>query len=176
MADEAMPPATPLPAAAAAPAARMLGLQTPATASSSAIKSRKAPVKAPERSGSVWKTVRIIREHPTTPNVECLNCSKIFCAGATRIKDHILNSCTCGCALAAAHSRFAPSHCTLALRARGGAPRRSSRHSRCALVSALRASPVNTVFSPLRGLLCEFMNSYSPSRLHSVSDCSGAAS
>ena len=70
--DKAMLPATPLPAAAADPAARMLGLQAPAAAPSSAIKSRKAPVKAPERSSSIWKTVRIIREHPTTPNVECL--------------------------------------------------------------------------------------------------------
>eukprot|EP00966_Prymnesium_polylepis_P001606 37107-Prymnesium_polylepis.1 len=73
----------------------MLGLQRPAAAPSSAIKSRKAPVKAPDRSQPYWKTVRIVREHPVTPNVECLNCSKIFCAGATRLKEHILNGCTC---------------------------------------------------------------------------------
>eukprot|EP00966_Prymnesium_polylepis_P264934 6120907-Prymnesium_polylepis.2 len=67
---------------------------------------------------------------------------------------------------AALHDRRSAPRAALraALHIRRSAPRRFAPHidSRCALASALRASLVNTVFSPLRGLSCEFGILYSP--------------
>ena len=44
--------------------------------------------------------MKILKEHDTTPQVQCLNCEKEFCGGATRIGEHIMGdgsigACTC---------------------------------------------------------------------------------
>ena len=38
---------------------------------------------------------RILREHPTTPRVKCMYCGDEFTAGATLIRKHMLDKCTC---------------------------------------------------------------------------------
>jgi hypothetical protein len=50
----------------------------------------RGPSKAPpKRVGNVWATVTIVKEHATSPSVQCNNCGKQFCGGAARIQDHI---------------------------------------------------------------------------------------
>ena len=56
---------------------------------------RPVPKSAPKREGEVWATVTVTREHPTTPALQCNHCGKEFCGGASRIKDHIIEACTC---------------------------------------------------------------------------------
>ena len=46
----------------------------------------KAP---PKRMGEVWGTVTIVAKHTTAPKVQCKLCGKMFCAGVTRIEQHI---------------------------------------------------------------------------------------
>ena len=41
----------------------------------------------PKREGIVWSSVIVLSEHATSPQVQCNHCSKIFCGGATRIRD-----------------------------------------------------------------------------------------
>jgi len=56
---------------------------------------RAPPKNLPKREGDVWKTVTVVTEHPTVPSLTCNNCGKGFCGGATRVKEHILHTCTC---------------------------------------------------------------------------------
>ncbi|KAL1519913.1 hypothetical protein AB1Y20_023402 [Prymnesium parvum] len=88
---------TPPPAPAPGPTPRAtLGLEQPPAARVGSV--RKAPVRPPARSGKVWKTVKVVKvlkDHATSPHVECLHCEAAFCGGATRIKEHILNKCAC---------------------------------------------------------------------------------
>ena len=56
---------------------------------------RAPPKNLPKREGDVWKTVTVVTEHPTVPSLTCNNCGKGFCGGSTRIKEHIINVCTC---------------------------------------------------------------------------------
>ena len=53
---------------------------------------RQAPKKFPKREGPVWGSVTVVQEHATTPSVECKNCSKKFCGGSTRIREHIIGT------------------------------------------------------------------------------------
>ena len=46
-------------------------------------------IKPPKREGEIWKTVKVLQEHMTSPKLSCLNCGKQFCGGLTRIKQHI---------------------------------------------------------------------------------------
>jgi hypothetical protein len=61
---------------------------------------RAAPKAPPKRVGDIWATVTIVKEHATSPGVQCKNCGKAFCGGAARIQDHItglgvISACTC---------------------------------------------------------------------------------
>jgi hypothetical protein len=76
-----------------------LGLMQ-AVAKPSTSRVRTAAKAAPVRTGPVWASVKICVEHATTPQVICLNCSKKFSGGATRIRDHItglgrIEACPC---------------------------------------------------------------------------------
>ena len=59
------------------------------------VRKRKPSTNLPKRDSDVWMTVTIVKEHPTVPGLKCINCSKAFCGGANRIKEHILNTCPC---------------------------------------------------------------------------------
>ena len=74
--------------------ASRLGLQQLAPRASAAPKSRVKRTAAPVRTGMIWASVTIVREHDTTPTVQCNNCPKQFCGGSTRIESHICNDCT----------------------------------------------------------------------------------
>jgi predicted nucleic acid-binding Zn-ribbon protein len=81
---------------AVAAATARLGLQQPRqTASASGAGVRNKRKAAPTRDGPIWKSVKIVREHDTTPQVECTYCGHTFCGGATRIEEHLINKCTC---------------------------------------------------------------------------------
>ena len=41
------------------------------------------------------KSVEIVKEHDTSPQLKCKNCAKTFCGGATRIELHICEQCDC---------------------------------------------------------------------------------
>jgi hypothetical protein len=55
---------------------------------------RNAPKSSPKREG-VWAAVTVLREHPTSPSIQCLYCGASFCGGATHITVHITEKCTC---------------------------------------------------------------------------------
>ena len=63
-----------------------LGLNQTAQKADGPARVRTAPKGIPKRDGAAWATVTIKQEHATVPQVQCNNCSKIFCAGYTRIK------------------------------------------------------------------------------------------
>ena len=84
----AAPAAAPAPATAPAPAPRPTGLGTQGVAASGGKKARQKRKSAPMREGPVWKSVRVTKEHDTTPQVQCLSCEKSFCGGASRIGEH----------------------------------------------------------------------------------------
>ena len=88
----AAPAAAPAPATAPAPAPRPTGLGTQGVAASGGKKARQKRKSAPMREGPVWKSVRVTKEHDTTPQVQCLSCEKSFCGGASRIGEHIMGS------------------------------------------------------------------------------------
>ena len=50
---------------------------------------------APDRTGPIWDSVTVVREHDTTPQVKCNNCVHAFCSVATRIEAHIIDKCPC---------------------------------------------------------------------------------
>lgn len=77
-----------------------LGLNQTAQKPDGPVRVRTAPKGIPKRDGPIWKTVTVVKEHPTTPSVQCINCNKTFCGGATRIGEHItgvgsIAACTC---------------------------------------------------------------------------------
>ena len=73
-----------------------LGLGQPGAGGSGSTLKRAPPVKLPGRTGPVWASVRVMKEHGTTPSVQCLNCdAQPFSAGYTRIVTHILKACSC---------------------------------------------------------------------------------
>eukprot|EP00966_Prymnesium_polylepis_P018197 419800-Prymnesium_polylepis.1 len=82
---------------AVAAAQSRMGLQQPrqsASATGAGVRNKRRA--QPLREGPIWNSVTVTREHDTTPQVQCKNCDKApFCAGSTRIEDHILNVCTC---------------------------------------------------------------------------------
>ena len=53
-------------------------------------KPRKKRQAAPRREGDAWKSVTVLKEHETSPQLQCNNCSKTFCGGHTRIVNHII--------------------------------------------------------------------------------------
>lgn len=69
-----------------------LGLQAPG--SQRVGKVRKAAVVAPKRTGDLWETVNVVREHDTSPHLSCKNCGANFCGGATRITQHVIEKCS----------------------------------------------------------------------------------
>ena len=71
-----------------------LGLQQVAPKASDAPKARQKRAAQPNRTGPIWASVKIVRDHDTSPAVECLNCPATFCGGVTRIEKHILDKCT----------------------------------------------------------------------------------
>lgn len=75
-----------------------LGLQQKLTqdAPDGAKRVRVAPKSEPNRDQGMWKHVSVLREHPTSPQVQCNYCEHVFVGGATRIRDHICEKCTCG--------------------------------------------------------------------------------
>ena len=80
-----------------------LGLQQtpkPAGGAGAAPRVRGAPKSAPKRDGPLWRSVKVISDHATSPTLQCLNCGAKFCGGATRIRDHVtglgsLTGCSC---------------------------------------------------------------------------------
>lgn len=74
------------------PVPECLGLQQPPASRVGTV--RKASVKPPQRSGKVWESVNVTREHGTSPELKCKNCSATFCGGATRIVQHIVEKCS----------------------------------------------------------------------------------
>ena len=50
---------------------------------------RVTPVAEPKRDDGMWKHVKVLREHATSPQVQCLFCDHPFVGGATRIRDHL---------------------------------------------------------------------------------------
>ena len=78
---------------------RRLGLQTPAPPGAPCV--RALPKAPPKREGAIWASVKIIKEHPTSPQLQCLNCGATFCGGATRIREHVtgdgvsITACAC---------------------------------------------------------------------------------
>ena len=81
--------------AAQPPQQQQLGLQQPGPArvgGSGCV--RKAATKPAARKGAVWGSVKILKEHDTSPQVECNFCGVKFCGGATRIKEHLCDKCT----------------------------------------------------------------------------------
>eukprot|EP00966_Prymnesium_polylepis_P063221 1467315-Prymnesium_polylepis.1 len=75
-------------------AARM-GLQQPIEKASEKNVVRLKRKSAPTRAGPLWSSVKIIQDHATSPRVECVNCTKTFCGGASRIEKHICDDCDC---------------------------------------------------------------------------------
>ena len=71
-----------------------LGLEQPSTSSSTTCK-RAERKTAAARPGLEWSGVTVLREHPTTPRVKCMYCGDEFTAGATLIRKHMLDKCTC---------------------------------------------------------------------------------
>ena len=71
-----------------------LGLEQPSTSSSTTCK-RAERKTAAARPGLEWTGVTVLREHPTTPHVKCMYCGDEFTAGATLIRKHMLDKCTC---------------------------------------------------------------------------------
>ena len=69
-----------------------LGLQQPAA---TAPRQRSTPAALHKREGALWASVTILAEHATSPSLQCNNCGKKFCGGATHIRDHICERCTC---------------------------------------------------------------------------------
>ena len=67
-----------------------LGLQQPRSAPGPS-RIRSVTSVPPKREGIVWSSVTVLSEHATSQQVECNNCSKIFCGGATRIREHTVN-------------------------------------------------------------------------------------
>ena len=50
-----------------------------------------------KREGPLWASVKIaMKEHDTSPHLECINCGFTFCGGATHIAKHIFEKCTYG--------------------------------------------------------------------------------
>jgi hypothetical protein len=77
-----------------------LGLKQIAEPPAGKSRVRAATKVPPKRAGDIWATVTIVTEHPTAPKVQCKNCGKAFCAGVTRIQEHItgqgaIGACTC---------------------------------------------------------------------------------
>jgi hypothetical protein len=80
-----------------------LGLQQPSTTTSgsTSVRKRAPPKSAPERGGPIcWATVKVLSEHATSPQLECVNCGAKFCGEATRVRDHTtgggaLTACPC---------------------------------------------------------------------------------
>ena len=71
-----------------------LGLeQSRSTAGPSRVRS--APVAPPKRDGILWDSVTVLADHGTSPQLQCNNCNKKFCGGATHIRDHICDKCEC---------------------------------------------------------------------------------
>ena len=62
---------------------------------------RTSPTSLPKRQGPIWASVTVLQDHATSPSVQCKNCDKKFCGGATRIREHI----TGGGAIEATHAR-----------------------------------------------------------------------
>ena len=85
----AAPAAAPAPATAPAPAPRPTGLGTQGVAASGGKKARQKRKSAPMREGPVWKSVRVTKEHDTTPQVQCLSCEKLLRRG---VGEHIMGS------------------------------------------------------------------------------------
>lgn len=77
-------------------AARMGLQQQAAPKASSSSRSRNKRTAAPvDRTGPIWDSVTVVREHDTSPQVKCNNCGHAFCGGATRIEAHIIDKCPC---------------------------------------------------------------------------------
>ena len=96
------PAPAPAPAAAAAPMPANTGLNSNAPKASGGERARAKRKAAPKREGGIWKSVTVLQEHDTTPQVQvqCNYGGKKFCGGATRIGEHICGSggvvaCTC---------------------------------------------------------------------------------
>ena len=70
-----------------------LGLVTPRDASGGGKRVRGERKKLAGREGGLWDSVQVTREHATTPEVQCNFCSKKFCGGATRIRQHLVDKC-----------------------------------------------------------------------------------
>ena len=65
-----------------------LGLQQPPA--STPARKRAQPKALPKREGPLWATVTIVKEHPTSPSLQCNNCGHAFCGGATRIRGWVV--------------------------------------------------------------------------------------
>ena len=50
-----------------------LGLNQTAQKPDGPVRVRTAPKGIPKRDGPIWKTVTVVKEHPTTPSVQCIN-------------------------------------------------------------------------------------------------------
>jgi len=57
---------------------------------------RVMPKTEPKRDEGMWQHVKVLREHATSPQVQCNYCMAVFVGGATRIRDHLCDKCTCG--------------------------------------------------------------------------------
>ena len=57
---------------------------------------RVTPQSEPKRDDGLWQYVTVLRQHATSPQVQCTFCQHVFVGGATRIRDHICDKCTCG--------------------------------------------------------------------------------
>ena len=56
---------------------------------------RKATKGQPKREGALWASVRVLKEHATSPSLQCLNCGQKFCGSATQIRCHVVEKCEC---------------------------------------------------------------------------------
>ena len=70
-----------------------LGLHT--APSSGPARVRGEPNAPPKRTGSLWASVTVLKEHATSPSLQCLNCGVKFCGGASHITAHIVDKCSC---------------------------------------------------------------------------------
>ena len=69
-----------------------LGMETTAHSNGNKRKERQTIT---GREGLLWASVEILKDHSTSPNLKCNYCGHTYCGGATRIKNHIINVCTC---------------------------------------------------------------------------------
>ena len=54
---------------------------------------RVIPAAKPKRNEGIWQHVTIVKEHHTSPNVQCNFCGHKFTGGKTRISEHLCKKC-----------------------------------------------------------------------------------